>query len=80
MFALNYLYFLIITMLLLQYLQRRSKRVKHPLLQREILTFSGPDAALLHGLTRFLCASRSGFDGAAFADAGNILPDVPFLC
>ncbi len=43
MFALNYLYFLIITMLLLQYLQRRSKKVKHPLLQREILTFSGPE-------------------------------------
>ena len=43
MFALNYLYFLIITMLLLQYLQRRSKRVKHPLLQREILNFSGPE-------------------------------------
>ena len=43
MFALNYLYFLIITMLLLQYLQMRSKKVKHPLLQREILTFSGPE-------------------------------------
>lgn len=43
MFALNYLYFLIITMLLLQYLQRRSKKVKHPLLKREILTFSGPE-------------------------------------
>lgn len=43
MFALNYLYFLIITMLLLQYLQCRSKKVKHPLLQREILTFSGPE-------------------------------------
>lgn len=43
MFALNYLYFLIITMLLLQYLQMRSKKVKHPLLQREILRFSGPE-------------------------------------
>lgn len=43
MFALNYLYFLIITMLLLQYLQMRSKKVKHPLQQREILTFSGPE-------------------------------------
>lgn len=43
MFALNYLYFLIITLLLLQYLQMRSKKVKHPLLQREILTFNGPE-------------------------------------
>lgn len=43
MFALNYLYFLIITMLLLKYLQMRSKKVKHPLLQREILMFSGPE-------------------------------------
>lgn len=43
MFALNYLYFLIITLLLLQYLRMRSKKVKHPLLQREILTFSGPE-------------------------------------
>ena len=43
MIALNYLYFLIITMLLLQYLQRRSRKVKHPLLQSEILTFSGPE-------------------------------------
>lgn len=43
MFALNYLYFLIITMLLLQYLQRRSAKVKHPLLQRAVLSFSGPE-------------------------------------
>lgn len=43
MFALNYLYFLIISMLLLQYLRCRSMKVKHPLLQREILTFSGPE-------------------------------------
>ena len=43
MFALNYLYFLIITMLLLQYLQRRSAKVKHPLLQRAFLSFSGPE-------------------------------------
>lgn len=43
MFALNYLYFLIITMLLLKYLQMRSKKVKHPLLQRTILAFSGPE-------------------------------------
>ena len=64
MFVLNYFYFLIITMLLLQYLRMRSKKVKHPLLQREILTFSGPEMfwTLLFSTGLIALAAPAGLD------------------
>ncbi len=43
MFVLNYLYFLIISWLLLDYLNRRRKVVGHPLWEKQKLIFTGPE-------------------------------------
>ncbi|MDH3069584.1 hypothetical protein QET40_10735 [Akkermansia sp. N21169] len=43
MFVLNYFYFLVLTFLLFQYLQMKSKLVRHPLDGKQLLSFSGPE-------------------------------------
>lgn len=43
MFVLNYFYFLILTFLLFQYLQKRRKLVRHPLDGRQLLDFNGTE-------------------------------------
>lgn len=43
MYVLNYLYFLIITVLALQYLHRKGKKVINPLDEKQKIIFSGPE-------------------------------------
>lgn len=43
MFALNYFYFLLLTLLLFQYLQIKRKTVRHPLDRKQLLDFNGPE-------------------------------------
>lgn len=43
MYVLNYFYFLVLTLLLFQYLQLRRKSVVNPLDKRQLLSFNGPE-------------------------------------